>query len=459
MSDPFNYPFPQRNDLMSLSTIGNNDVGVFQKAASKTFTSSLYTSDIKGAQPTLKPYFYTNKTSFINKNEDIIGSQSRQLIRNSKVTSYQLINEDINGAKPSINKFKTVRKPTNPLTPEYILPKVEMKPPSPKRFIRDAIDVSDIEGTRPRKVDLIQELNAKNQSLGRKFEKKPLDEIPGTRPRKMFIPKDGIDILDVKDINSFRQFKTTRLVNPLEPKYIVGDENKQKIEIGEIEKNRSKILHPNLEKDKDFNLKTGDINGAWADTHADLFLRRNERRDHRDNMITKDISGAMVGSLKKGIESLRHTNPIWPKYQYIGEQGSKLGNAGGEVKGKPVSSNSLGKSTKIEIPKEIVEKVNSGKKGKDNGGSSNHGNGIVAAIKDKVVSPPLNPSPLSINENKLAAKEEKIASPNPEQQKVLNQIKRPIIPSKPDEGKELGYEKPLSKAQKLDEFIKSENKE
>ncbi len=64
------------------------------------------------------------------------------------------------------------------------------------------------------------------------------DEIEGAKSKPRFIPrgknkfvflcliilllpKDHIEILDVKDINNYREFKSTRVTNPLEPTYTV----------------------------------------------------------------------------------------------------------------------------------------------------------------------------------------------------------------------------------------------
>ena len=46
-------------------------------------------------------------------------------------------------------KFKC-RRTTNPLCPEYELPKYEAKPASPPKFIRDNMDTKDIDGSRPK---------------------------------------------------------------------------------------------------------------------------------------------------------------------------------------------------------------------------------------------------------------------------------------------------------------------
>ena len=48
------------------------------------------------------------------------------------------------------------------------------------------------------------------------------------------------------------------------------------MEIGEIEFSKSRQLHPVVSKrDPSLDLKTKDIDGAWAGTHSEKFLRRN----------------------------------------------------------------------------------------------------------------------------------------------------------------------------------------
>jgi hypothetical protein len=92
-----------------------------------------------------------NKPSYIHSNHDIVGSQPRanHIGLNRKETN--LSNADIAGSIPDCQKFKTTRKPCNPLNPEYVLQKVEMIQAPIPRFIRDAIDNSDITGHSQRK--------------------------------------------------------------------------------------------------------------------------------------------------------------------------------------------------------------------------------------------------------------------------------------------------------------------
>jgi len=59
------------------------------------------------------------------------------------------MNQDIKGTQPQINKFITTREPSNPLEPLYRIPKVEARLSTPPKFIRDNINIDDIEGTKP----------------------------------------------------------------------------------------------------------------------------------------------------------------------------------------------------------------------------------------------------------------------------------------------------------------------
>lgn len=62
---------------------------------------------------------------------------------------YNLSNADIAGTKTQIVKFQTKREPSNPLTPVYNLQSFTVVPPDPPKFIRDAMTITDIEGSQP----------------------------------------------------------------------------------------------------------------------------------------------------------------------------------------------------------------------------------------------------------------------------------------------------------------------
>jgi hypothetical protein len=42
-------------------------------------------------------------------------------------------------------KFKTSRMGTNPLAPQYKIPTVDYKPPTPPKYLRDNIDINVIQ--------------------------------------------------------------------------------------------------------------------------------------------------------------------------------------------------------------------------------------------------------------------------------------------------------------------------
>ena len=116
-------------------------------------------------------------------------------------------------SSPQYIKFKTARQPFNPLEPKYNLPKVEsIDPPVPK-FIRDNIDISDIQGSFPRKY---YKFDTRKGHLGTNIE--------GSSPKKR---KDRItkyEYMDYRDVTLYK-FKTKRCVHPLDPVYEIKYKN------------------------------------------------------------------------------------------------------------------------------------------------------------------------------------------------------------------------------------------
>jgi len=69
--------------------------------------------------------------------------------------------------------------------------------------------------------------------------------------------------LNVKDINEYMEFKTKRIVNPLEPVYKGVNDKGDSITYGPIKGNKPKRLHPvKVNKVESMFLNTGDIKGA-----------------------------------------------------------------------------------------------------------------------------------------------------------------------------------------------------
>ncbi|KAL9643700.1 hypothetical protein ABK040_016148 [Willaertia magna] len=143
----------------------------------------------------------------------------------NKINTYNLRNDDIEGTK---SQFPISKRSTNPLSPNYILPSVKIKPftsfTNNNKPVRDIMKVDDI-------VDERNPLECKDIN-------NPNEEFKPKIPRRLN-PNENIDKINVKDINSQWIFKTKRETNPLSPKYFGYEKN---FVIGEIEGNKPMIL-------------------------------------------------------------------------------------------------------------------------------------------------------------------------------------------------------------------------
>jgi hypothetical protein len=85
----------------------------------------------------------------------------------------------------------TNREPSNPLNPVYKLAKVEYVEPEPPKFIRDNLNVNDVDGARPK---FVRELKTR--------ESNKVSDIDGASPkirkhRKMFGGYSNLNYTDV----------------------------------------------------------------------------------------------------------------------------------------------------------------------------------------------------------------------------------------------------------------------
>jgi hypothetical protein len=116
---------------------------------------------------------------------------------------FSLTNADIDGSIPRATEFATKRVGHNPLNPVYSLPKVEMRPFTPPKFVRDAHSVHDIEGTKP---------DPGIRSKTRDHHN--VHDIDGARPKpETFLEKPNL--MDPTDINKGEMFVSKRTTNPL----------------------------------------------------------------------------------------------------------------------------------------------------------------------------------------------------------------------------------------------------
>ena len=322
VADNFDYSIPtlNRNQTMYLQTITSSDAKIhpFKKLdTQRDWSANLYNLDIESSSPRRFGIF-TNKVDFINKVDDIERTNSKILHYPLNKPEYNLSNSDIEKSSPNMGNLRTNRC-TNPLEPKYILPKVEEYPPEIPKFIRDQIDIKDIQGTHPQKYF----------QWGTR-ETFPLDNhgIEGSKTRKKYIRQNvgnsKYHYLDYSDLTK-EIFKTGRHTDPLDPIYNFKNQNGEIYQYGPIEKSKPQTIYPYTHP-VPFGLKTDDILGAQVGSKNKInaFTGRNFE------MTTNDIRGCSVGSLKKGISTLRCTNPIYPKYQYLGneelknDQGKKM---------------------------------------------------------------------------------------------------------------------------------------
>ena len=194
-----------------------------------------------GAVPRLHGSKEVNKPEFSNTNWYIARSQPAALHIQLNKPEYNLTNGDIEGSAPKCVQFTTNRFGHNPLNPVYNLAKVETRPITPPKFIRNQMDISDIAGAHPKKD---WHLNAKTKVTNK------IDDIPGTKA--VFRHQErknsaGFTTYDYRDVTQ-TQFVTKRHVNPLSPTYTIRDEDGKPIEIGAIKGNKPQVLPPKREK-------------------------------------------------------------------------------------------------------------------------------------------------------------------------------------------------------------------
>eukprot|EP01035_Chromulina_nebulosa_P017405 gene17405-22954_t len=214
-------------------------------------------SDIEGSKYESKYEKYTNKPAY--NPLDVPGSQPRQLIKPRNGPNYSLYIDDIEGSRYAIrDKMLLSKRHIDPLVPEYKLPSYIPAIPYEQKFIRDNIDVSDVDGTK-----------SKPLYYRKTRDSYKVDDIDGTKAdyknhyQKKRLEAPPADIMKVDDI-------------------------------------------------------TSDIAGAtsgWKET-SDVF-NSTKRRDIRNINYIADIEGAQADTLKRSLVTKRNTNPLYPDYQSL----------------------------------------------------------------------------------------------------------------------------------------------
>ena len=301
----FNYPSLSRKDLMYLSTITNNDFPLrkFKQLHTKrNWSINLYNLDIEGSSPR-KFGAFNQKIDYINKNDDIEKSSPKQLHIQLKKPEYNLSNSDIEYSQPNCVTCK-IKRHLNPLEPKYTLSKSPEYPPYEPKFIRDNIDVKDIDGAKPRKITSTKVLRDSLKN----------DDVKDSWPRKPYVRNTKYEFMDYRDVTN-TEFQSNRNTNPLNPFYTMNFVDGTKVKFGPIEKNKPLVGSSYMYKIP-LNLKVDDIEGTNIGS-------KNKYKKFKSNNYyynINDIYGAQSGTLLKGISTKRRTNPLYPKYKYLGEE-------------------------------------------------------------------------------------------------------------------------------------------
>ncbi len=107
--------------------------------------------DIDGAKRVNRLEKFVNKPDFFRM-DDVDGSKSKILHPHKNVPNFYEV-DDIDGARHFIkDRMLTTKRHTNPLIPDYDMPRFQQPDPYTPKFIRNTLDISDIDGAAPKPV-------------------------------------------------------------------------------------------------------------------------------------------------------------------------------------------------------------------------------------------------------------------------------------------------------------------
>ncbi len=135
-ADPYNFPFPQRRDLMSLSTIPQN------KRALAIQSKNMEVDDIDGTRSKMRGFGRSERepASLSTRIEEFPCNWKKVQVRSDSLRI-----DDIAGTRPKPGVSTRITRQCNPLEPVYQLPSYpEIVPEPPRPFLRDTLDISDI---------------------------------------------------------------------------------------------------------------------------------------------------------------------------------------------------------------------------------------------------------------------------------------------------------------------------
>ena len=328
-----NYPMPNRKDSMSNRCLDETDFPkrkFKQLSTKRDFSLNNYSLDIEGAAPRSNSIF-TNKTDFTLKNQDIEKTSPKKIIPDkTNKPNYNLSNRDIEGTLPRGHHVFSTSRHCDPLNPVYPLPSAGIKfPPEVPKFLRNTLDVRDIPGAvaKENKINYCET----DHNYMDVYRRNRDDDILLSH-KKLYKGNKNIlyNSLDFRDVYKNPPF-SNRHTNPLEPKYKYdykmteinnfGSKNKiDSLVYGEIEGNRPVVFSKYNNERYGKGMKTGDIEGAQPNTTSSYakFLMKYR---HPLKYSAEDIVCAHHDTLLKSMITKRNTNPLDPKYKYLGDKG------------------------------------------------------------------------------------------------------------------------------------------
>ncbi len=241
---------------------------------------------------------YKNKPTFTN--ADIEKSGPAPLVKQKNVRDLSLVIEDIPGTRHTVrDRMMRTTRHVNPLNPDYPLPTYNPAVLPEPKFLRDAHDVSDIEGAKakPRKEIKARDIMNNDDVVGAKAGWKPRHRrCRAEAPPHSVMMESGPELKDVK----FAE-RSTRVTNPVDPVYMVDG-----MEVKNDEGSKSKPAKKHITDNS--GLRTDDIDGAQQG------YRQMKRREYRNIMTTLDVEGAQADTVFHTIQTARVVDPLNPVY-------------------------------------------------------------------------------------------------------------------------------------------------
>jgi hypothetical protein len=169
---------PEQYVSMSIASLGDSTL---PRQSNKPFQEKKINdvSDIDGARSGPKYQHFFNKPQFLQ--SDVQGSTSKPLSWARNVRDNSLYIDDIDGTRHSIkDRMMRTGRHVDPLAPSYPLPSfVPAEDPVPK-FIKDSMEISDIDGTKPK----FKKTFAPRDTMN-------IADIDGARPKKGYDSRPG----------------------------------------------------------------------------------------------------------------------------------------------------------------------------------------------------------------------------------------------------------------------------